>query len=205
MIGILDNGMGNLRSVWNAVYELGYDPVLVEDDTTLDDLSHLVIPGVGHFGSAMRNLVATGRDHRIVEFAASGRPILGICLGMQLLASRGTEGGDTAGLGLIPGAVTLLPAADGLRLPHVGWNTVHVRHAHPVFRGLKPNRDFYFVHSYAMRCDADTDWLAETDYGEPFTCIAGRANVIGFQFHPEKSQVSGLLLLKNFCAWDGTC
>ena len=205
MIGILDNGMGNLRSVWNAVYGLGYDPALVENDTSMDDLTHLILPGVGHFGSAIRNLEQTGRDATIREFAASGRPVLGICLGMQLPAGRGTEGGDFEGLGLIPGVVEAMPGGDGLRLPHVGWNSVHVRHEHPVFRSLKPNRDFYFVHAYHMICERDDDWLAETDYGGAFTCVAGHRNVIGFQFHPEKSQVSGILLLKNFCAWDGEC
>lgn len=205
MIGILDNRMGNLRSVWNAVDELGFDPALVDDRVTLDELTHLIIPGVGHFRSAMQNLQETGRASTIRKFAASGRPVLGICLGMQLLASRGTEGGDLEGLGLIPGVVVKLPAGPGLRLPHVGWNTVHVRREHPVFRGLKPNRDFYFVHSYALRCDDEGDWLGETEYGDVFTCIAGRDNVIGFQFHPEKSQVSGILLLKNFCRWNGRC
>jgi len=205
MIGILDMQMGNLRSVWNALYEFGFDPVTVEGAKEFDDLTHLIIPGVGHFGAAHRYLTDAGLVESIRAFAVSGRPVLGICLGMHILAANGTEGGDTTGLNLIPGTVRRLPEGQDIRLPHVGWNTVTIRREHPVFEGLKPNRDFYFVHSYALACDRAESLLAETDYGEPFVSVAGTGNVVGFQFHPEKSQRNGMVLLGNFCNWDGRC
>jgi glutamine amidotransferase len=206
MIGILRMPICNLQSVWNAVYgQLGLDPVMVDSASNTDDLTHLIVPGVGNFRAVMRHLEEQGLADRIRAFAATGRPLLGICAGMQLLATAGTEGGETEGLNLVPGKVVRLPDDKEFRLPHVGWNTVIVRHSHPVFHGLKRERDFYFVHSYAMITDEETDWLASTDYGKPFACIVGRANVIGFQFHPEKSQVNGLRLLENFCQWDGKC
>ena len=206
MIGILRMPICNLQSVWNAVYEqLGLDPVMVDAGSNTDDLTHLIVPGVGNFRAVMRHLKEQGLADRIRGFAGTGRPLLGICAGMQLLATSGTEGGETEGLGLVPGKVLRLPEDAGFRLPHVGWNTVTVRHPHPVLDGLKPNRDFYFVHSYTMLTDDEADWLAESDYNRPFACIVGRGNVIGFQFHPEKSQVNGLRLLENFCHWDGKC
>ncbi len=205
MIGILDNDMGNLRSVQNAVYQLGFDPVIVGDTGKFSDLTHLIIPGVGQFATAMRHLQERGFRDAVRNYAAAGKPLIGFCLGMQLLASRGFEGGDTQGLDLIPGEVARLPNKEGLRIPHVGWNRAVLKGAHPVLEGLKTDRDFYFVHSYAFRPARPADVLAETDYGLPFASIVGRNNVIGLQFHPEKSQVNGLKLIENFCNWDGTC
>lgn len=205
MIGIVKMPIGNLQSMWNALYENGLDPVLVDEKTDLDDLTHLIVPGVGHFRAVMQNLESRGLDKLIVDFAKSGRPTMGVCVGMQLLATLGTEGEATNGLGIIPGHVDRLPEDGGLRLPHVGWNTMHIKRAHPVFDGIKPNRDFYFVHSYAFKTDDPADSLCDTDYGVPFTSVVGRANVIGLQFHPEKSQVNGIRLIENFCNWDGQC
>lgn len=205
MIGIVKMPIGNLQSMWNALYENGLDPVLVDEKTDLDDLTHLIVPGVGHFRAVMQNLESRGLDKLILDFAKSGRPTMGVCVGMQLLASLGTEGEATNGLGIIPGRVDRLPEDGGLRLPHVGWNTMHIKRAHPVFDAIKPNRDFYFVHSYAFKTTDPADSLGETDYGVPFTSVVGRANVIGLQFHPEKSQVNGIRLIENFCNWDGQC
>ncbi len=206
MIGILRMPICNLQSVWNAVYgQLGLDPMIVDAESETDELTHLIVPGVGNFRAVMHHLEEQDLTDRIRAFADTGRPLLGICAGMQLLATTGTEGGETRGLNLVPGKVLRLPEDKELRLPHVGWNTVTVRHLHPVFDGLKSDRDFYFVHSYAMLTDDEADWLAETDYGRPFASIVGRGNVIGFQFHPEKSQANGLRLLENFCHWDGKC
>jgi glutamine amidotransferase len=204
-IGILRMPIGNLQSVWNALYELGADPAFVDERADYRPLSHLVIPGVGNFRAVMSHLEARGLPALIREFAASGRPVLGICAGMQLLARTGTEGGDTAGLSLIDGRVERLPEDAGMRLPHVGWSTVRVRRPHPVFEGLKQDRDFYFVHSYAMHVARESDWLGETSYGGPFVSVVGSGNVVGMQFHPEKSQVNGLRLLENFLHWDGRC
>jgi glutamine amidotransferase len=205
VIGILKMPIGNLQSAWNALYELGFDPLWIDQTSSFDELTHLIVPGVGHFGAVMGHLEAAGFPSRIREFAASGRPVLGICVGMQLLADIGTEGGETPGLGLVRGMVKKLPNGDGLRLPHVGWSSVAFRHDHPVFDGIKSERDFYFVHSYAMNVDNPDDCLGETTYGAGFTSIVGHDNVLGFQFHPEKSQVNGLKLLENFCNWDGRC
>jgi glutamine amidotransferase len=205
MIGILAVGLGNLRSVENGVYQNGFDPVIVRDASVLDDLSHLIIPGVGNFGAAMPEIDRRGLRQPILAFAASGRPLLGTCLGMQLLMSVGEEGGLHEGLGLIPGRVARLTPPPGFRVPHVGWNTVAMRRLHPVFDGVKERRDFYFVHAYAAACDRDDDVLGLTDHGTSVIAVVGRANVIGVQFHPEKSQVNGLRLLEDFCHWDGKC
>ena len=205
MIGILNMDMGNLRSAYNAVYENGGDPVIIENPATLDEVSHLIIPGVGHFGTAMEHLGARGLTQPILAFAESGRPLMGICLGMQLLTETGTEGGEVAGLGIIPGSVRRMNGGGGLRVPHVGWNRVRVKRDHPLMADIKPDRDCYFVHSYAMVCDDPTDVIAETDYGGAITCAVGRGNVVGVQFHPEKSQSNGLKMLENFCEWDGKC
>ena len=196
--------MGNLRSVCNAVHQQGFDPVLVDRDSDFDTLTHLIVPGVGNFAAVMAHLEAEGLAQRIRALAASGRPLLGICAGMQLLAGRGTEGGDTAGLGLVGGVVTRLPEGDEV-LPHIGWNTVELRFDHPVTAMIKPGRDFYFVHSYALQITHDDERLGETVYGAPFASIVARGNVVGFQFHPEKSQSNGLRMIENFCNWDGRC
>lgn len=205
MIGILSIGMGNLRSIENAVSQQGFDPHVAATAGGFDDFSHLILPGVGQFTTAMHHVIDCGLLEPVRTFAASGRPVLGICLGMQLLATTGSEGGESAGIDLVPGVVRRLPSANGLRIPHVGWNSVILRRPHPVLDGLKPNRDFYFVHSYAFHSADSTDVLAETDYGALFESIVGRGNVIGLQFHPEKSQSNGLRLIENFCNWDGAC
>lgn len=204
MIGIITMPIGNLQSVWNALHENGFDCAWVDETTATDAITHLIVPGVGHFRAVMQNLESRELARTIRAFAASGRPLLGICAGMQLLASLGTEGGaETRGLDLIPGRVDRMPERGEVRLPHVGWNTVALRRAHPVFEGIKPRRDFYFAHAYALGCDTPADCLGETDHGEAFASVVARANVIGVQFHPEKSQANGIRLLANFCNWDG--
>ena len=205
MIGIVDIGVCNLRSISNAVEEVGFDASIEEESRFSESLTHLILPGVGNFHAVMERLERKGFKEAIRDFAESGRPVLGICLGMQLLSSTGAEGGTSEGLGLIPGHVERLAESPEYRVPHIGWNTISARRAHPVFEGLKPDRDFYFVHLYEMKCNDDDDVIAVTDYGKPVCAVVGRRNVIGFQFHPEKSQVNGLKLLENFCNWDGRC
>lgn len=204
MIGILDIGMGNLRSVQNAVYQNGFDPVVVNAAANFDDISHLILPGVGNFSAAVPEIESRQLRQPILDFVASGRPLLGTCLGMQLLMGIGEEGGNHPGLDLIPGKVTRLKG-EGLRVPHVGWNILNVEQAHPIFQSIKSGRDFYFVHSYAAVCEQSSDLLATTEYGGAVTAVVGRANVVGVQFHPEKSQLNGLRLIENFCRWDGKC
>ncbi|MGE4065076.1 MAG: imidazole glycerol phosphate synthase subunit HisH [Rhodospirillaceae bacterium] len=205
MIGILDLGLGNLRSLSNAVAYNGFDFEIVGDPARFDQLTHLIIPGVGNFAAAMKSFEAGGWRTPVHAFARSGRPVLGVCLGMQLLATKGTESGLTDGIGFIPGVVKRLEPGDAFRIPHVGWNVLNPTQQHPIFQGLKTGRDFYFVHSYAVNCDARADVLGETEYGGPVTAVIGRDNVVGFQFHPEKSEKNGLMLLENFCLWDGKC
>ncbi len=206
MIGILDFGMGNIRSVSNAVSITGYDPLVVTEASELAEASHLILPGVGQFSTAMRRLEISGLDAAVREFADSQRPVLGVCLGMQLLADSGTEGGgQCGGLGLIGGKVVAFPRASGLRIPHVGWNSVSIVREHPVLNGIKEERDFYFVHSYVFATASNTAVLGLTEYGSTFVSAIGQGNVIGFQFHPEKSQANGLRLIEQFCGWDGRC
>jgi glutamine amidotransferase len=206
VVGLMRTPIGNLQSVYNALYENGCDPVWVDASTSsFDDLTHLIVPGVGHFGAVMHYLNTSGLSSRIQDFAKSARPLLGICVGMQILATVGMEGEETLGLGLVEGTVERLSHDAQVRLPHVGWNTVDLTRDHPILAGVKRGRDFYFVHSYGMTVKNPEDSLGETDYGKLFTAIVARKNVVGLQFHPEKSQANGLKLLENFCRWDGTC
>lgn len=204
-IGILRMPMGNLRSVYNAVFQNGFDPLFVEPGQNFDDLTHLIVPGVGNFRAVMEYLEDQGISARIRNFSASGRPLLGICAGMQALAELGAESGQTLGLGLVQGRVERLEESEELLLPHVGWSGVKFCFPHPVTDGVKPGRDFYFVHSYAIQHAPSEERLGESHYGVPFSSIVARGNVVGFQFHPEKSQTNGLKLIENFCRWDGRC
>ena len=204
-IGILDLGLGNLRSVSNAFYELGFDPEIVGDAKAFDRFSHLVLPGVGHFQAAARGVEKGDLRSELGGYVASGRPLLGLCLGMQFLAEEGTEGGPCPGLSFVPGKIERIPDGSGLRIPHIGWNSVRFLRQHPVMEGVKDERDFYFVHSYTFRPGRPETLIAVTDYGEDLAAIVGSGNVVGFQFHPEKSQKNGLKLLENFANWDGQC
>ncbi len=205
MIGLIDLGLGNLRSVYNAVYALGFDIEVLDSPSGISECSHLILPGVGSFRTAVEELESRGFRGPINAFAGQGKPVLGLCLGMQLLADYGEEGGGANGLGLVPGQVERLELPAGMRVPHVGWNTVNVLRRHPVFARARNSFDCYFVHTYHFACRDAESCLASTDYGIDFTSVAGAGSVIGFQFHPEKSQANGLLLLENFCSWDGVC
>lgn len=203
-VGIIDVGIGNLGSLRSAVLSQGWDITLVSRESDMEEVSHLLLPGVGAFAAAMHRLGTAGLIDPIREFAASGRPMMGICLGMQLLAEWGNEGGRVPGLGLVPGEVAALQARN-LRIPHVGWNEVHQMRRHPILEGIRSDVDFYFVHSFAFRAGATEFVLAETEYGERFPSVVGKGNIVGVQFHPEKSQGNGLRMLDNFCLWDGRC
>ena len=204
-IGIVSIGLGNTGSLGAAIYNLGHDVSCVECPLELDQFTHIVLPGVGAFGEAATRLASGNWKSSISLFVGSGRPLLGICLGMQLLATTGTEGGLSDGLDIIGGQVKLLHDGAGVRLPHVGWNSVGYKFNHPVTEGLKSNLDFYFVHSYCFHTDRPEDAVGVTDYFGDFVSIVAAKNVVGTQFHPEKSQGSGLKLLENFCEWDGKC
>lgn len=203
MICLLDYGAGNLRSVSNAIEYLGYDCVISDSPAVISDASHLIIPGVGSYPAAMNNLCERELLPVIHDFANSGRPLMGICLGMQILSEIGLEYGETVGLGLIPGQVVSLPTED-LVLPHVGWNSLELNWDHPCFVRIKTGLDFYFVHSFCFHTSPEFA-LATTDYGVNFASVVAKDNVLGVQFHPEKSQDAGLRLIENFLDWDGQC
>ncbi len=205
MIGILNLEIGNIGSIANAIYEVGFDYEIIDTSGSWDHLTHLVLPGVGNFKTAMNFVNKHSLADPINAFSDSGRPIMGICLGMQLLMSRSHEGGINSGLNLIPGQVEKLVTSDSYPVPHVGWNSVSLEKEHPVLSGIKPDRDYYFVHSYHALCDDTTHEFGKTYYGDSITTIIAKKNIIGFQFHPEKSQVNGLKIIENFCHWNGKC
>ena len=197
MIGILHYGMGNITSVKNSLELLGIPTKLVYTPRELAGVSHIILPGVGAFSEGMKNLRALGFVPALEqEVRQRHKPFLGICLGMQLLADVGFEGGETAGLGFIPGAVRRIATTD-VRIPHVGWNNITVSHANSL---LTEDVDFYFVHSYIFEPRDPSTVLATVEYGDTFVAAVGQGNVYGVQFHPEKSQQSGLSVLKNFFA-----
>jgi glutamine amidotransferase len=204
-VGILDIGISNIGSLRGSLESLGYSPVSVSNPGEVEDCERIILPGVGTFAAAMRRIREGGFLEPIRSYAESGRPLMGICLGMQLLASLGHEGGVLEGLNLVPGTVRLIAVPPGYRLPHVGWNHLSVLRPHPVIVGLKRSVDYYFVHSFAFSAAGEASVIAECEYGVRFPAIIGVRNVLGVQFHPEKSQVNGLQLLENFCEWDGAC
>ena len=198
MIALVDYGMGNVRSVLNAFESIGTEARLVSDPADVVAAEKVVVPGVGAFGDAMAALRERGLADAVRSAAAAGRAVLGICLGMQLLASRSTEFGEHAGLDLIPGSVDYLDVE--LRVPHVGWNDLTVRRADPLLSGLGDEPTFYFVHSFEFHPSDPDAVTAVTDYGRPVTACVGSGRVFGVQFHPEKSGDDGLALLRSFVA-----
>ncbi|ANY73500.1 imidazole glycerol phosphate synthase subunit HisH [Paenibacillus ihbetae] len=198
-IAIVDYGMGNLHSVSKAVERLGYEPLVTGDREELLSADGVILPGVGAFGDAMEQLRQTGLDAVMKEAAAVGKPLLGICLGMQLLFSRSEEHGNHEGLDMLPGSVVRFAGGD-YKVPHMGWNALQFKKPeHPLLAGLEEGH-VYFVHSYHVLPEAQEDLLAVTDYGQPVTAIVGRGSVYGMQFHPEKSGELGMSLLRNFLA-----
>jgi glutamine amidotransferase len=192
VIGICDYGMGNRRSVVKAFERVGADVRMTDDLDVLEQASALVVPGVGAFPQAMDELRARRLDKLVQRRAGEGVPVLGICLGMQLLFESSEEHDGATGLGLLPGTVRYLRAP---KLPHIGWNLVSWERDSPLNAGLDGPRAFYHVHSLAPETDAVLGW---GEYGERFATVVGRDNVFGVQFHPEKSSTDGLALLANF-------
>ncbi|MBI1945835.1 MAG: imidazole glycerol phosphate synthase subunit HisH [Deltaproteobacteria bacterium] len=203
-LAIIDYGMGNLRSLRNAFARVGVAPTLITEGREVEAFSHIVVPGVGAFGAAMDNLRTRGFVEPLRAHVEAGRPLLGICLGMQLLATIGTEFGEHAGLGLVPGRVDALPASAEYPTPHVGWNSLKHIVRHPVMERSKAAADYYFVHSFAFRVDAPTHRVATADYGTVFDAVVARGSALGVQFHPEKSHTGGLRILETFSEWDGS-
>lgn len=195
MIAIIDYGMGNLHSVSKAVERLGVDAVVTSDEGQLMQADGAILPGVGAFGDAMHNLRETGLGDAVRYYAQSGKPLLGICLGMQLLFSESEEHGHNEGLNLLSGRVVRFQG--DYKVPHMGWNKLQFRQPHPLFNGLEEGH-VYFVHSYHVKTEQESDLLASTDYYQPVTAIVGRGQVYGMQFHPEKSGPLGMRLLDNY-------
>lgn len=202
-ITIIDYGMGNIWSVLSALRYLGCDPVVSSDPNVIARAEALLLPGVGSFRKAMLSLRRSGIDQALLEAVqGKGRKILGICLGMQLMGSRGSEDGDMTGLGLIANSVDMFTAQEigTNKIPHIGFDLVHSQPDASLFRGLSNAADFYFVHSYRMLPQGLTGKVATCRYGTEFLAAYEQDNIYATQFHPEKSQTNGLMLLKNFLA-----
>jgi len=196
---IVDYGMGNIGSITRALEECGADVNTTYDESQLKQASHVILPGVGAFPDGMAQLKAKGTDVVLKDVINSGTPVLGICLGMQLLSDESDEIKNTPGLGLIPGSVTEFNIHESaLRVPHVGWNEVHYLTENPLFLGIPNASDFYFVHSYHYVVKDENAVVAQTPYGFSFSSVIANDNVFGVQFHPEKSSQYGLKMLKNF-------
>jgi glutamine amidotransferase len=207
---LIDYGSGNLRSAAKALEraaregDLATDVVVTSDPDMVRKADRVVLPGVGAFADCRRGLAAVaGMEAALEECVIQrGRPFLGICVGMQLMASWGREFEDVAGLGWIPGEVVpMRPADPALKIPHMGWNELEPRRAHPVLTGIARGDHAYFVHSFEIRCEHAAHVIATTDYGGTLAAVVGRDNLIGTQFHPEKSQATGLRLIANFLGW----
>jgi glutamine amidotransferase len=208
---IVDYGSGNLRSAAKAFERAAPADCRVEvagEAPALEDADYIVLPGVGAFADCRAGLASRPGMVEALErhVRREGRPFLGICVGMQLMAERGLEHGTTKGLGWIEGDVVPLEPGTGtgglpLKVPHMGWNELRIAREHPVFAGIAPGAHAYFVHGYQLKPKRPADVLAEADYGGPVTAAVARGNLVGTQFHPEKSQATGLALIANFLAW----
>lgn len=201
MIAIIDYGVGNLGSILNMFKKVGVDATVSSSDRVIRAADGIVLPGVGAFDPAIKNLRATGLIPVLEEEAVNRqKPLLGICLGMQLLG-RESEEGVEAGLGWIEGkAIRLASPENDLKIPHMGWNTVAARPHNPLFQGMRDDARFYFLHSYHLQCDNENDVAGETQYGIRFTSSCAHGNIFAVQFHPEKSHSFGMTLLRNFAA-----
>ena len=199
-ITIVDYGMGNFRSLLNALNYVGARGNVSSDPNVISNADAIILPGVGAFASAMQNIRSRNIEDALNEaIITRGRPILGVCLGMQLLATKGTEGSSERGLGWLKGSVEKIVYTDGLRLPHMGFNSVfYENHDSSLFESIAQGADFYFVHSYHFKVKYPSDVLSITPYGDGFVSSVAKGNIMGVQFHPEKSQSNGLQLLSNF-------
>ena len=196
MIAIVDYGAGNLRSVTNAIAKLGYQPKVTSSPDEVLNAQAVILPGVGAAADTMENLKKLGMVDSIVQLIAEERPFFGVCIGLQILCTGTEEGGGHKCLNVIPGQVRKLPP--GLKVPHMGWNQVKQRISHPIFDGIPDEASFYFVHSYYVDSDDKSLIAGETEYGIPICSVVAGGNLIGTQFHPEKSGELGLKFYANF-------
>jgi glutamine amidotransferase len=203
MVVIIDYQAGNLTSVVRSLKALGVDGEVTQDPAVVAQAARIVFPGVGAAGRAMAILKELKLDQALRGAFDQGVPILGICLGAQVVLEYSEENGNTPCLGLIPGSTRALPRQPGLKIPHMGWNTVRFLQKHPLFQGLPESAEYYFVHSYYPSPAKESMVLGVTEHGVVFPSVMGWRNLVATQFHPEKSGRFGLQLLKNFLAWDG--
>ena len=207
MIAIIDYDAGNLTSVSRALFHINVENVITNDIKLIDSAERIIFPGVGAAGSAMQSLIRLGLDDVIRRAVGSGKPVLGICLGTQIILQKSQENQATC-LGIIDGSVRAFSEIfqskkiKGLKIPHMGWNQIALKIDHPVFSGLKENDEFYFVHGYYPLPDNSGQVIATTDYGIAFPSVIGMNNLVATQFHPEKSGNPGLTILKNFSKWE---
>ncbi len=200
MIALIDNIYNNLKSLSNALELLNKPYKVIKADALTEKYSHVIIPGVGNFAEAMKELKKNNGDKKIIQFSKTNKPILGICLGMQLLSSKSDESGPVNGLNLIQGKVSKIELNDEKFLPHIGWNSVKHLRKHFILDDVKNEMDFYFVHSYCFNLENSIHEIGKTFYGSEFSSIISKENIVGVQFHPEKSQKYGLKILNNFCS-----
>jgi glutamine amidotransferase len=198
MIVIIDYGMGNLRSVQKAIEAVGSTAEISADPEHVRRASKVVLPGVGAFADAMAELKRTGLGDAFCDAVRSGKPCLGVCLGLQLLFDASEEDGIHRGLGLLPGRVVRFVQRPGLKIPHMGWNTLTISRRAPLLSGLPPSPSVYFVHSYHAVPEKPADIAASAEYPDPFAAVVWRENLTACQFHPEKSQKVGLAMYANF-------
>lgn len=207
MVSIIDYRAGNLKSVERALNKIGVLCRITADREEVRAAERVIFPGVGAAGQAMANLKELGMDQVLSDVFISGKPILGICLGAQIVLEASQEN-EAACLGLIKGSTKRFPeelsaGPDRLKIPHMGWNGLNIRKQHPVLDGINPDDEFYFVHSYYPAPSSKACVMAETEYGITFPSVVGTRNLVAMQFHPEKSGPAGLRILRNFCSWDG--
>lgn len=202
MVAIIDYGAGNLQSVKKALDFIGCESEITANKNKIEAASHIILPGVGSFGDAMNSIRGRGLEETIKRAASGKKKFLGICLGLQLLFEKSEESPQTEGLGIFEGSIVTIPKDRGLKVPHMGWNSVSLKQKCGIFRGISDQSYFYFVHSYYLK-DAPSDIVASTtDYGVKIECAVQKGSVCATQFHPEKSGKAGLQLLKNFVSED---
>ena len=203
MIGIIDYDAGNLKSVEKALHYLGKEVIVTRDPKQLRQVDKVILPGVGAFGDAMAKLKEYHLDTLIHEIADSGKPFLGICLGLQLLFEESEESPGVEGLGILKGKIKRISDEDGLKVPHIGWNSLHLEHNGRLFQNIPENSYVYFVHSYYLEAQDPEIVKASTEYGVHIHASVEKGNVFACQFHPEKSSHVGLQILKNFAKLEG--
>lgn len=198
MIAMIDYDAGNIKSVEKALLLLGHEVEVTGDPERILKAEKVILPGVGAFGDAMENLKRAGLDEVIRQVAAKRTPFLGICLGLQLLFERSDEALGAEGLGLLEGEILKIPDQEGLKIPHMGWNSLHLEHGGRLFRGIEEQSYVYFVHSYYLKAKEESIVKASTEYSTHIHASVEKDNIFGCQFHPEKSSEVGLKILKNF-------